>query len=86
MSDLYLAYFVPQGDLCVLYCMYGIDYYQESFHQIVLCLNMSKMNYSVHLNWSLNQRRLLSHIELNLNFKDHYCVGHGGHGDPFIRG
>lgn len=23
--DLYLTYFVPQGDLCVLYCVYGIE-------------------------------------------------------------
>ena len=51
----------------------------------MLCLNMSKMNYSVHLNWSLDQHRLLSHIELNLTLKDHYYVDHGGHGDTFIR-
>lgn len=42
--NLYLSYFVPQGDLCILYSAHGIQFIitRISFHQIVICLNMPK--------------------------------------------
>jgi hypothetical protein len=38
---------------------------QESFHQIVLCLNMSKINYLGPNSQSLSQHQPLSHVEQN---------------------
>lgn len=41
-----------------------ISYYQEIFHQILLCLTVSKINYLESDSWSLNQHPLLSLVEL----------------------
>lgn len=47
MSNLYLAYFVPQGDFWELSCARGIELMitRRVFHQIVLCLNTPKINH-----------------------------------------
>lgn len=44
MSDLYLAYFVPQRDLWMLCCEYKLIITRISFHQILLYLNMPQIN------------------------------------------
>lgn len=44
MSDLYLAFFISQGDLCKLYCAHRIEFIINYVHQTVLCLNMPKIN------------------------------------------
>lgn len=46
MSNLYLAYFTPQGDFWKLYCARGTELIitRRVFHQIVLCLNVPKIN------------------------------------------
>lgn len=41
-SDLYLAYFFPQGDLCMLYCMHRIALIITKNICTKLCLNMLK--------------------------------------------
>lgn len=79
-SDLYLAYFIPQGDLWMLYCAHGTELtdHQEHFHQIELCLTIPDIKYSD--SQSLNQYQLLSHFN-KVPPKDCYSGGHGGHID-----
>jgi hypothetical protein len=51
-------YFVLSFDVHV-----ELSYHHESFHQIVLCLNMTKTNHSHSDSQSLNQLQPLSHVE-----------------------
>ena len=70
MSDLYLSCFAPQRDyLCVLYRVHESEFIiSRKCHQIVMCLNMSKISHSGSDSWSLNRRQLLSHVELSCCF------------------
>lgn len=43
-AQCYLAFLVPQGELCIMYTV--LSHHQETFHQIVLGLNISTINYS----------------------------------------
>lgn len=52
-----------------------VDYQQNSFHSIVLCLNMPKTNYSESDSKSLNQQWLLSHAERDFLPMDHLPAG-----------
>jgi hypothetical protein len=47
VSNLYLAYFIPQGDFWELYYAHGIELIitRRVFCQIVLCLNVPKINH-----------------------------------------
>lgn len=65
----YLPSFFPQRDLCILHGACGNELITTiSFHQIVLCLNMPKINYSGSDSRCLNQYWLLGLIELNCPF------------------
>lgn len=61
LSDLYLAYFVPQGDFWELSCAHGIELMitMRVFHQIVLCLNTPKIIHLGSDSGSLNQHWLV---------------------------
>lgn len=64
VSYLYLAFFVLL--LCIIHCTCENDLIIIiTFHQIVLCLNMPKINYSGSDSRSLNQYWLLGLIDLN---------------------
>lgn len=67
MSNLYLANFVPQADLFILCCECRTELIitRIIFHQIVLCLNTSKINHPGSDFRRLNQHWLLSCTELN---------------------
>lgn len=49
MSDLYLVYFVLQRDVCLLYCECGPEliFTRINFHQVLFCLNRTKINLEV---------------------------------------
>lgn len=67
MSNLYLANFISQADLHILYCECRTELFitRIIFHQIVLCLNASKINHPGSDFRRLNQYWLLSCTELN---------------------
>lgn len=64
MFDLYLAHFVPQRYLWVLYCAHWIELIltRKVFHRIVLPLSMPKMNHLGPGSCRLNQHWLLSPV------------------------
>lgn len=66
-SNLYLAYFIPQRDSCILCCARRMELIIAgiSFHQIVLCLTIPIINNSGSDSWRLNQHQILIRVELN---------------------
>lgn len=55
----------------LLYTQDWVNYHQEDFHQIVPCLNMSKINFAGSDSKSLNQHWLFSPVELNCLLASH---------------
>jgi hypothetical protein len=57
---------------CALLCtQHWVNHGKNSFHQIVLCLNMPKRNNSGPDSWSLNLHWLLSHVVQNYLLASH---------------
>ena len=63
-----LFYYISLKGICVcsVVHMNWVNYHQESLQQIMLCLNMPKLNHSGSASWSVNQHWLISCVELIL--------------------